>query len=222
MISEKGLHHIVDFGKRKIQCRMTNDCNANRNTEGDKNCPNEALNVGVQIAGASARAHSSGIIHRDLKPANMMADELLGQPTMRAEELKRKLMHLTVNPALAMACVLENNATTKLAVRGSAYDSSSQNPVLCNSKSLIGTRGSYVVARATLTNEELPTPIGELVLIAAGPSLGKLVLRWLVISLVLSGLLGGICWIVGLRFERKIATSSLRVTTRAPAATARG
>lgn len=159
-------------------------------------------------------------VQRELQTqANMMADELLGQPSIRTEDLKRKLMHLTVNPALAMACVLENNASTKLAVRGSAYDSSSQNPVLCNNKSLIGTQGSYVVARAILTNEDLPTPIGELVLIAKGPSLGKLVLRWLLISLVLSGFLGGICWIVGVRFERillkpirQIATTAQRVT----------
>src|ERR1051326_2984135 len=35
----------------------------------------EALDVCVQVAGALAKAHSSGIVHRDIKPENVMVDE---------------------------------------------------------------------------------------------------------------------------------------------------
>ncbi len=151
--------------------------------------------------------------------ANMMADMLLAQPETSNMALKHTLEHSTVNPTLSLACILGTNGAVRVAVQGNAYDRTAGSPISCEPKSLKALTGGYVVARTPLSSEILPTATGEVVLIALAPSPLRYILRWLVIAIFLSLLLGALCWMLGMRFERtllkpiqQIASTAQRVT----------
>ena len=148
--------------------------------------------------------------------ANMMADELSTLSIIYPEEVKKKLNYLTVNPSMAIACVdLENNKTFKISMRGNGYNSSAKVPLTCDN--IQGSQSNYVTASAIITNEALPTPVGELILMGNSPALP--IMRWLIVSTFLSAAFGVLCWMMGLKFERillkpirQIASTAQRVT----------
>ena len=150
--------------------------------------------------------------------ANMMADELSSLPSLSSDELKRKLNYLTVNPSLAMACFTQQNETDRVSnmtIHGNAFDASA--PVAASCDALKGKSATYVAAKVTVTNESLPTPIGELVLVGVSPHTP--ILRWLCVSLLLSSAFGLLSTMMGKKFERvllkpirQIANTAQRVT----------
>jgi len=148
--------------------------------------------------------------------ANTMAATLVGHAD-GDEEFKRILGHATVNPALAFACVLNDEGAVRAQVAGVAYDNTRN--LSCDPATYVNLQADYILVRSPLMDKDLPTPVGEVVLIGAAPSPKKYVAGWLGLGLVLSLLFGAVCWLIGQRFERSflrpirhIASTAQRVT----------
>lgn len=149
--------------------------------------------------------------------ARMLSESLLAIPDADTSELSRMLAHASVNPSLALACLLTPEGDARAVVHGPAYEEIAPTPNC--TMNMLQLNEHYLFVRSELVSDKLPQSMGEILLIGTLPSVKENLLRWAFMALALSLFFGMLCWFMGMRFEkalliplRQIASTSQRVT----------
>lgn len=183
-------------------------------------CAVLAVLLTISLSAASIYGSRTSAVRELQTQANMLADMLAANAGDNKMAQARILGHASVNPAVALACILgASDADEAIRVYGPAYDKVDDPSLACTAEALAALDTRYIAARAMQVNGQLPSTVGEVVLVSERPSFQQYILTWLALGVLLSLFFGALCWMLGLRFERallkpirQIATTAQRVT----------
>ena len=123
------------------------------------------------------------VLHELGTQANMVATSIAQTPTITAEDEKKRLNHVFLNPAIQLACLKSDSGLIELHNQeGSTEDAE----LSCATVMQAPPVWDYLSVKAVMTDDTLPKPLGEVVLVAHSPSYIAMVIRAGIIAGLLS------------------------------------
>ena len=146
--------------------------------------------------------------------ATMLAVGLVSKSSASTGEINYYLKNAAVNPNLKLACVVTTYGGVRASLKGNARTYTDM-ATACDTHALEELASHNLVVRAPITDPTLPRASGEVVLVAEPPSMLQQLWRWLLFTLLFSGIIGFFCWVLGLRLERLLLTPIRHISTTA-------
>ena len=160
------------------------------------------LAIGITVVTAmDSRVEAQHVLQTQ---ANMLAERLLGQNGISEEDAKKILAPVAVNAQLQAACVFGLREVVE--AHGPAFVAPVSNTLKCDEPVLRALGREHLVVRASISDDALPLWRGEVVLVAATPSLMPYLLRSLGFALLFTAVVGVLNWAIGIRLERMLLT----------------
>ncbi len=145
--------------------------------------------------------------------ARMMALTLADSINSASDHaIENKLKTLTVNPALQIACVLDEKGMPSVFIHGHNDEEASFS---CEHALELPSDLHSILVRAPIVEAVLGKPLGEVLLLARIPTMQIDGSVWLVVALVISLFFSLMCWALGQRLERTIMKPIRHIATTA-------
>lgn len=151
--------------------------------------------------------------------ARMIALNLGDQDALSSVQSTAALLHITSNTTTMLGCVLDQRGRMVAMHRGAAYDKGDALALSCDALDEARKVPSYINASAKIIRQNLPTPLGSIVLVGKAPPMFANVASWFALAVFLSIILALFCWMFGLRLRhaiiqpmRQIASTAQRVS----------
>lgn len=171
-----------------------------------------ALLLAIGLVAGSYLMARNATKHALTLQAATIARQLVLEPVITEAEARGALTTATVNSGFNYGCVLGLGGTTYAVLHANAKETGTQCAAPAHN-------WQSVVARAVIADPNLPSPVGEVLLVAVMPSVTDYALFWLGVSIGLTAVVWLLGWLFGRRLEkaivkplRQIASTAQRVS----------